>query len=114
MPLPPYQLSGGSILGPTRVTKPGPPLPPAPCLSLKRQCPASTSPATLRCPRLTCGRPTARWGNGAARYWGHGHPQISDQPQISDDGTAPAAQTGDPPAIFPTVPAGKAALVGRG
>lgn len=28
MPLPLHQLSGGTILGPTRVTKPGPPLQP--------------------------------------------------------------------------------------
>lgn len=51
---------------------------------------------------------TAR-GQRAARYRGHGHPQTSDLP--SDDGAAPAAQTSDIPSNFPTVSAGKAALV---
>lgn len=48
-------------------------------------------------------------GQRVTCYWGQGHPQSSDLP--SDDGAAPAAQTGDNPSNFPAVRAGKAALI---
>lgn len=113
MSLPLYQQSAGSILGPTGVTKPGSPRQPGAA--------AATLPvieATVPSFHVTRRSPeppphlrqahTAR-GQRAARYRGHGHPQTSDLP--SDDGAAPAAQTSDIPSNFPTVSAGKAALV---